>query len=486
MAVAKSGWKLSDGREVVHVRKSRRPVRGEDRKGIRAADLMKALTDPIEAMKTSPMTEKPRVLIETVRVVGEDLMTAHDTAIYERLLAHARDEGIDQDSHEIAVSALTKYLEVRNVDRIVESLERITRTVVRYDIQDEEIRRRGAMPLILAEVAEDLRSGTATLTYAIPGPIRRVVLAARDYAWLEINAFAGFKCRYSGRLYQRLALRAGYDDALRKPWEISPLQLATELGYPLERDGTLHYASFVRRCLEPAMTDIKECVTRFAASWEVGRRGEGRGRPVETLIFTVTASRKRFEEHRAAYLSRPGLAESRADDPDHSDGELPGMLFIGRAMTLTGRDEFTLIREWKAALKEAKANPSGHVNGVGMQGGFLLSVLKKEGVGAAFAMWSEMLPAAAKASLKETSIRPAPLPRPPAKQAPVQPTATSDRVPVVEVDTPDYKRTVYPAFRKPAPRPTPEQLIVVEDPLDYIARTPKDSRPEFDGDECPF
>jgi hypothetical protein len=478
MAVTKSGWKLSDGRQVVHVRKSRQSVRGSDRKGIRASDLMKALTDPVEAMKTSPMTEKPRVLIETMRVVGDDVMTAHDTAIYERLLAHARDEGIDQESHQIAVGALMKYLDVRNVDRVVESLERITRTVVRYDFQDDEVRRRGAMPLIIAEVAEDLRSGTATLTYAIPGPIRRVVLAARDYAWLEINAFAQFKSRYAGRLYQRLALRAGYDEPLRKPWEIAPLQLAEELGYPLEKDGTLHYASFIRRCLEPAMKDIEECVTRFSVGWEVGRRGEGRGRPVETLVLKVSGLRKRFEENRAARLSRQGLAASRASDPDHPDSDIPGMLFIGKAMTLTGRDEFTLIREWKAALKEARANPGGHIAGIAMQGGFLLSVLKKEGVAAAFGMWSEMLPAAEKSP---SVVRSAPLPRPPVKQPALQPTAATDRKPIVLVDTPTYKSTVYPAYPKPASRPP----VIVDDPFDYVDNRLRESRPDVD-EECPF
>lgn len=452
MAVTNSGWKLSDGRQVVHVRKSKQPITGKDRKGVRASDLMKALTDTGASMRQQPMTEKPRVLIETVRVVGEDIMTAHDTAIYERLLAHARDKGIDKDSHEIAIGALMKFIEVRNVDRIVASLERITRTVVRYDLQDDEVRRRGAMPLILAEVAEDLRSGTATLTYAIPGPIRRVVLAARDFAWLEIDAFARFKSRYAGRLYQRLALRAGYDEQLRKPWELAPIQLATELGYPLEKDGTLHYASFIRRCLEPAMKDIKEHVSRFSASWGVGRRGEGRGRPVETLVFKVSGTLKHFKEVKAARLSRAGLAESRAPDPEHADSEMPGMLVIGKAMTLTGRDEFTLIREWKSVLKEARANPQGHVGGLQVQGGFLLSVLRREGVGAAFAMWADMLPPAAKPQL----------PRPPLRQPPL------------------------PTYPKPAAA-APLPPVIVDDPFDYIDTMPKDSRVDIlADDDCPF
>ena len=430
----------ADGRMIVHVSKRRIPLRGAQRKGIQASDLMAALTDPAEGMKQSPRVEKPRVMIETMRVVGDDVMTAHDVALYEFLLAHARANGIDKESHEVSPKDMMRFLEVRHVDRIVESLERITRTVVRYDFRDEEVRRRGAMPLILAELTEDLRSGTATLTYAIPAPIRRVVLAARDFAMLEINAFAQFSCRYTGRLYQRLALRAGMDEPLRRPWEITPRQLAEELGFPLEKDGSLHYATFIRRCLKPALNDIDLHVERFSVRMDEVR-GTGRGRPVEKLVFVTSGTRKRFEETKAAYLSSRGVAAIRADDPRHESFELPGTLAIGRAVTRTGLDEFTLNEGWRDVLAKAKANPNGDIGG--MQGGFLLSVLRKNGVGAAFGMWADMLPTK----------------------------------PIAAVPNPMMKRT-------PPSKPSPA-LVIVDDPFDAIDVAHTLAGTHL-GDECPF
>ena len=449
----------ADGRAIVHVSKRKIPILGKHRKGIQASDLMTALTDPMEGLKQSPRVEKPRVLIETMRVVGDDIMTAHDNAIYEFLFANARENGIDKESHVIAVKNMMKFLEVRHVDRIVESLERITRTVVRYDIRDDEVRRRGSMPLILAELTEDLRSGTATLTYAIPAPIRRVVLAARDFAMLEIDAFAQFSSRYTGRLYPRLALMAGMDAPLRKPLEITPAKLAAELGFPLEKDGTLLYSSFLRRCLKPTMDDIETHVRRFTVNMKEVR-GNGRGRPVEKLVFTTTSTSKRFEESKASSLNHRAVAAIRSTDDRHHVSELPGTLAIGKAVTRTGIDEFTLNAEWRDVLAQAKSDPSAILGGVAA--GDLLQVLAKDGVGAAFAMWSETL----KADVVEVS------------QSPVMPRQIE---PVVVVDKPEYKQTVYPAFR----RPPPPKPTVVDDPFDYVDAIPAGDRISV-GDDCPF
>lgn len=380
----------TDGRTVTHVQRRKSPLRGKDRKGIQAYDLLFQTTDPIEKEKMSPRTEKPRVLIETIKIVGEDIMTAQDSALYEFLLANARHEGIEKDSYEVSVSAMRKYLDIEHNARVAECLERITRTVVRYDFRDEETRTYGAMPLILAEISEDLKSGASTLTYAIPGAIRHVVLAAKQYAMLEINVFAKFKCRYTSRLYQRLALRAGMDEELRKPWQVAPLKLAVELGFPLEKDGTVHFTSFIRRCIEPALAEIKEHIGRFKVSMKmVNAKATGRGRPrVEAIVFKVSSVEKRPEEHQAARLSKAGLNFVRMNDPVHANGEMPSSLIVGRAVTMTGLDEFTLLKGWKAALDKAKADPKGEVC-EGLESWFVLSTLAKHGVGTAFYIWAD-------------------------------------------------------------------------------------------------
>ena len=421
-----------DGK-IVAVRRAARkkPLRGKDRRGVRSADLRRDMTDAMARYLSSPMVDKPRVLIETVRIVGEDCLTAQDQALYEALLATARDQGMDAEQHSIPLSDAMRFLDVRHPARVAESLERLTRTVVRYDFRDDERRRYGAMPLVLAEIDEDLRSGAATLTFAIPEPVRQAVLAAVQYTWLEINSFAAFRCRYTSRLYQRLALRAGQDGALNKRWEIEPAELARLLQFPVP-DGGLHYATFRRRCLEPAMRDIEERVSRFKADLEEVR-GAGRGRPVEMLVFRVTEAQRRIEEVQAARTSMALASYHRRPDPVLSADELPSRLAIGKAVTATRLSEIELSDGWRAAVAKAKADPGADVRG--MTGGFLLAELRREGADSAFLMWAGGADAAGTGAEAESHAQgaeaagaPAAVPEAPPRQS-AQTAETAETVP---------------------------------------------------------
>ena len=86
-----------DGRTVVPVaRKGRTKVSGRSRAGYQAADLLLAMTEPSQKEEQDPRLEMPRILIETMRVVGPDDLTARDVALYKMLLAVARMQGIDR------------------------------------------------------------------------------------------------------------------------------------------------------------------------------------------------------------------------------------------------------------------------------------------------------------------------------------------------------------------------------------------------------
>jgi hypothetical protein len=115
-------------------------VRGRNRSGIQAADFA------AEAVHTEhPLAvrvEKPRVLIETARVEGVDLLTAKDIALHEYLIAHARKQGIETPEHEVGVGSMLGFLGVRDIGRLEESLSRLSRTVIRYDVTDIATRRR--------------------------------------------------------------------------------------------------------------------------------------------------------------------------------------------------------------------------------------------------------------------------------------------------------------------------------------------------------
>lgn len=374
--------------------RSKSGIRGRHRKGIRARDFDAQVASP-ESFRGVPLEhDMPKVMIETMRIEeGADRLTAKDWALYHLMLATARNSGIEKDWHEVRLRTVTGFLgDEHKEGRVRQSLKRITRALVSYDFRGEKGRAYGAVPLVIADIREDLMSGTACVRYSFPEPVREAILDASAYAMLQLRLFPLFKSRYTAQLYQRLAwLATPPKGGPRRRWEVSPAELARILSYPLGEDGPLHVGSLLKRAVEPALADLQsEDVTwemDFRVSMKEPVRGSGRGRPVEKLVFEVTQRHRRQETLQASRLSMVDLVAVRQHDEAHGHDELPGQLAVGRAMTDTGISGATLARGWRAALDRAKAEPRKDV-GVGMQGGTLLYVLAREGAGAAFAMWS--------------------------------------------------------------------------------------------------
>lgn len=391
--------------------RSKSGIRGKDRKGIRARDFDAQVAEP-DRFRGAPLEhDMPKVMIETMRIEeGADRLTAKDWAFYHLMLATARHGGIEKDWHEIGLRTVTGFLgDEHKEGRVRQSLKRITRALVSYDFRGAIGRAYGDVPLVIAEIREDLLAGSACVRYSIPEPVREAILEATAYAMLQLRLFPLFKSRYTAQLYQRLAwLATPPDRGPTRRWEVAPLDLARMLSYPLGEDGGLHVGSFLRRAVEPAMADLQSedvaCLMDFKVSMKDPVRGTGRGRPVEKLVFEVTRRTRAQETLQASRLSLVDLAAVRQHDDVHEPHELPGQLAVGRAMTETGLDGATLARGWRAALDRAKAEPDKDI-GIGIQGGTLLYVLQKEGVRAAFSMWSS---AAAKAGHVPTERKPAP------------------------------------------------------------------------------
>lgn len=137
--------------------------------------------------------------------------------------------------------------------------------------------------------------------------------------------------------------------------------------YPVPNDGSLHVGSFMRRAVEPSLKDLQHEFVRNEMAFRVRmldpERDEGRGRPIQKLIFEVTPRTRGMNTLKAARLSTVEMNVVRESDPELEWNELPGQLLVGRAMTRTGMDGVTLIRGWRAAVKSAKADPNGEVLG---------------------------------------------------------------------------------------------------------------------------
>lgn len=396
--------------------KSKKKLTGADRLGVQASDLIKAMTDAFEGIEQQPRVDKPRVLIETMRMISADDLTAKDAAFYEMLLAHARDSGIEKQEHELSGEQIAEFTQVKNFDRLNSSLKRLISARVEYDFHDDEIRRHGEVALIGSyELSTRLLSNSTTLTYSIPAAVRRVWGASRDFAMLDINAYPKFKSKYTSRLYPRLALRAGYDAEFRGPWSVDPEQLAKEIDFNSYVDDSgnkafkeFKYGIFRRDVLLPVVEDINGHVRGFKVSFDEIRT-TGRGRSVAQIVFNFRDVREQpLKAQKASRISAVAMNLMRTPYDKHSIDEIPGSLIVGQAVAATGLSDVELIQGWKATLDRAKADHTADLGG--MEAGSLLWILKKKGVAAAFETWVGSV--ASNVPHIETTRLPVPVPAP--------------------------------------------------------------------------
>jgi len=382
----------NDGKQVLAVsqRTGERIIRGKDRKGVRAGDWQKE-TGPDRHMLDQPQVEKARILVETAAVVGADDLTAQDIACHEYLMACARKDGIDKPTHQIKMRQLCDYLEVSKPERVWSSLERLMRTLVRYHIVDPKTSRRVCKPMIdgLAMSTNRL-TGKTVIDYSIPAVIREAILQSRSYTWLDINVFPKFRSKYTARLYPKLALMAGYDYRLRKPWQPTLPELAAFIGYSQD-DGEIHFTAFTR-VLDKALSEIEEHVDRFEVTCVKPKRGSGRGRPVPagaTFYFQTTTASKSLWAHAPAVLGP--TQEARIEDQRYSPlrpHEHPPVKYFAQAQTMTSLLAEDLSDRWRRDVSAARHEPEMRIGT--MTGGMLTSILDGEGLRNAFRIWLNM------------------------------------------------------------------------------------------------
>lgn len=389
MAIAVSHH-LSDGTEVVQASQlsGKHIRRGKDRRGIRAGSFEKE-TSSERHLLDNPQVERALNLIETMGVFGADRLTAQDIAVHEYLMACARRAGIDKPKHSVEMGRLTDYLGVSKPERVWQSLERLMSTLVKYRIVDPKTSRRAIKPLLEQVACSTNRLTNKTVIhYAIPGVIRDTILESRSWAWLDINVFPKFATKYTGRIYPKLALMAGYDYRVRHPWTPTIEELATFIGYS-EPGDEIHVGSFFR-AIDKVLADLEEHVDRFTVTCVKPRRGSGRGAPYEgTFFFQTSDAAKGLYSHRPAVLGPTQInrIEFRRHSPLASR-EHPETRWFAQAQTMTGIDGDELSDRWRSNVADARLHPEKRFGA--MSGAFLTSVLDDEGVRQAFRLWVNM------------------------------------------------------------------------------------------------
>ncbi|MGO6692534.1 RepB family plasmid replication initiator protein [Rhizobium johnstonii] len=360
-------------------------VTGADRRGFQGSE--EALVDVELAEETCPRFERPAVMIETLRFVSAregsepaEAMTAKSHALYEYLMASARLQLQRQDAHEFRVpfADAKSYLGIERTDRLREYVDAINDTRVSYDFRTEGYQRSGTMPLLMCDyIRQD--DGQQFIAYSMHRAVREVILSARRYGWLELNAFRKFRSKYTARLYPRLALIAG--QSVRKPLSMMPEKLAGELGWAPKR---FHWGNFQSRVLDPILIDINggekiaPSVARFRVEMKLVR-GTGRGGPVTDIVFDVIPNEGLTRQTPAAKLDDVHAAAARLHIEGLDVSHTPAMVLVAQAVTSTGKTVFQIRNEWEetvlALLTEEHRNHH------------LRKLLDERGVGEAFSVW---------------------------------------------------------------------------------------------------
>jgi len=390
-----------DGKTWVKVQKATKENQftGKDRKGFNSRSGAAVFTDPTLALAEQPTTDKPAALIKHLRIIGakgegdkiEDVLTAQGHALYELLMASARSQGIEQSEFRVAADVAKKYLGIEHNARLQGLIDQLYDTQVEYDFRVPGYSRSGnRIPLLIPDWITEEATGKKFITFSVHNAIKQIILTRHHYTKLEINAFPKFSCKYTPRVYPRLALIAGQDEPFRS-WRVTPQELVRDICFQF--DGKFHFGNFEKGCLKKVAADIEAHITRFTASYEIVRK-PGRGNPVDYILFLVQPREAPLQEQPKAPLTAEGYAELNASlkNADTFHGEMPSAELLRQGATLTGYDVHELLEVWKSNISQMHAYPSMPLPDADLvTGDEIFGLLYEQGIAAAFAHWCSFL-----------------------------------------------------------------------------------------------
>lgn len=397
--------------------------RGRDRRGLRAGNLVKEAV--YENDVSNPRVEIPLAVMKgrTFRMVEgievSDRLTAADQALWHYLVARAKDhinslpvEGSDggfKDKgayggkalvHEVKVSEMLAYLGISNPVRLRESLERISETMVRYDIRYRGTRlTRPVRYLDIPELPMRLRSRDV-VSYGIDPEVRVSMLLARRFVTVDINALAKFKCRYSARLFVRFSLMASRHDGLIEAkksrdgktgrfWIVRPEDLARNVGYPMQSFRMQTFLAVMKKALSE-INGLPVFNRRFTVLFVLPTA------KVPRFSFAVTEARKSvFDVHRA-WIGRNAFFHATAHTRPNkrasirmNDSQFVHVVRIAQAQAFTGVDALKISRRWRADVEAANAGATDLGLGEWTTAEFLEKI-ERFGPEAAFERWLDL------------------------------------------------------------------------------------------------
>lgn len=326
-------------------------------------DLAKSLAEKTVA-DIAPESPRPAPLLDSVKIFGEDNLTANDVALHELLLSHAYEieTGLRKagkplpETHTIPVSWMLRYLgPTARRDALNASLRRLAETTITFGSKNSLCEN---VPLLVTWTATDAES--SVIAFSFPPPIRDVMRTKQRYAYLELVPLAQMKSRYSVRLYKRLALEAS-----RHKWSPAGDNQVHLSGTPAE---VAEWAGFQPESSIVTTSKLRDRVLKFVETdfaalraFSVSFReiyGTGRGRPIERFEFRL-------------HLKAPShrLVSARFERGEHKRKSVGGMdapeyqvnsyiwqkaqSQLGKAVPEKFTSHYYFFQAWLLALEEA-------------------------------------------------------------------------------------------------------------------------------------
>lgn len=243
--------------------------------------------------KIEPESPRPTLLLDRVKISGEDNLTANDIALHELLLsrAHEVDTRLHKagdplpETHTIPVSMALRYLgPTARRDALNASLKRLTETAISFG---SKVHRYESVPLLVSWSESGPEDDI--IVFSFPEPIRDIMRTKQKYACLELVPLSAMKSRYSIRLYKKLALSAS-----KHKWSPGGDNIVGLSGTPAE---VAQWAGFQPESGIVSVSKLRDRVLKFIATDFANLRafsvsfheiyGTGRGRPVERFEFKL-------------------------------------------------------------------------------------------------------------------------------------------------------------------------------------------------------
>lgn len=329
-------------------------------RGCKGEDLSRALVSRKTLADVAPETPRPLELLEQVRIVGDDRLTADDHALHELLVDHAyrvTDQKMDRIEFSVPMSSALTFLgEHARRSGIKASLARLRGTTVTIGAADgrfyEDVQ-------LLVPWTERDRTDGDEIHFILPRPIAVLMASQPRYAYLELEPLSRMRSRYGVRLYRHLAATMRdrvYDPSSSNLHEFTiPVgQLAEWLGYRPAEGKALHVGQFRDRAVEPAVEDLF-WVRSFSLHEAAPQHAIKRGSPIEAWKFILRKAPT--DRHVAPRMSISPEFLRRIGGVDDPAYRVDQFLWL-RAAAFAHRHKVNastsdLFEGWLVALKEA-------------------------------------------------------------------------------------------------------------------------------------